>query len=750
MKRHIKLNQWIVLLLTFLAVAFAACSDDDESDSGQVVLEVYGPSPALRGSDLTFIGRNMNQVTAVVLPENIEITDIEVVSSEKIKITIPQDAAEGYVKLQTPNGVVTSKTLLSYIEPVSISKISPNPVKAGETLTIEGDYLNLMQKVVFADNVTVMAKDFTTWKRSMIELVVPKEAQTGSIILADTATIPVELESEAILQVTLPSVASVTELANKKPGDVITMSGADLDLVEYVVLANKDSINFTVDNTTLSFTLPSGTTDGEINMLAFSGIKVPVANVTMAVPTELTADPATELRGGDVITVAGEDMDLVTTVVFPGVDDAVTPESIAADKITVIMPDAAISGTLVLNTASGNTATIAISTQKSAVESYSPSPVSAGNEVTLAGTNLDLVTSVTFAGGLTVNVAPSSAASLTLTVPVDAETGVVTLTMANGETVDAPSLTVDKPEFCYIPELPGADTEINAGTILEVDVKNEDQLTGVQVDGNATQYILQGTTLYVLIPNDAGGETDLTLLSANGNVSYTIQVVGSGTTETVIMDEMHDLGSWTGEADGGAFRLYKSSFMDVPAGSTLKFYFTVTGTGQMQINDANWAEQAIPEFTDETQTSYDMELTQDFLDHILNTSDGWSETALIIQGQNLIISKVSIITSGSSTETLWQGEQAMGNWAASVQLSSGLFANVKVGRTLILSVTQGDVAAQYGIRDSGWVNYIDYADIPSGATNIEVPVDQALLDMMNAGGLIITGHDYSLTKVEIE
>ena len=769
MKLNIILNRWGVLLLVFFAVAFTACNEEDDL-SGQVVLEAYGPSPALRGSDLTFIGQNLDKVTSVILPDQIEITDIEVISSEKISVTIPQDAKEGYVKLVYPDGEITSKTLLAYTEPISISSISPNPVKAGQALTITGDYLNLVQKVIFADEVEVLRTGFTTWERAKIELVLPKEARTGTIILSDTSASPFELEADTVLQITLPSVSLVATLENKKPDDEISIEGSDLDLVESVLLPNDVSVEFTVSGNTLLFTLPSGTIDGTISMIAYSGVAVPIAQITMAVPTELTASPATALRADDEIAISGTNMDLVTTLIFPGTTDEVTPNSIVADKITVTMPSAATSGDITLNTASGKTATIAIETQKPEVTSYSPSPVSAGNDVVIAGTNLDLVISITFTGDVTVEVSPSSETSITVTVPVDAETGELTLTMANGETVTATSLEIDKPEFCYIPELPGDSVEINAGEIFSVDVQNSNVLTDVQVDGSTTQYILQGSTLYVLIPGSSSGTTELTLVSSNGEVTYEIDVIGSGTTETVvfegpisltwsdggravipastfdevsagtvmkiyftqmddwgqaqinngawstipfeelgndgyittdtysdksvseqeltltqdildnirnnagdfngvaagiiiqgqnwiiskisiivtastetpIMEETHDLGSWTGEADGGAFRLYKSSFADLSAGSTLKFYFTVTGDGQLQINDANWAQQGdIIKFTDETY--YEMELTQDFLDHILNTNDGWSETALVIQGQNLVVSKVSVI-----------------------------------------------------------------------------------------------------------
>lgn len=638
-------NRVILVMLVILAVTFTACSSDDDNSSGAVTLEVYGPSPALRGSELTFIGKNLDKVTSVILPDNIEVSDIEVISSEKIKVTIPQDAKEGYVKLIASGVEITSKTLLTYTEPISISSIAPSLVKAGETLTIEGDYLNLIQKVRFFEDVEVDYEDFITWERGKIEVVVPREAQSGIIILADTADIPVELKSETELQVVLPSVESVIDLTNKKPGDIISVSGKDLDLVESVQLPSDESVEFEVSDNTLSFTLPEGVTDGAIVMLAYSGIKVAIANIGMAVPTELVATPATGIKTGTQITVKGVNMDLVTDVLFPGVEDAVTPASKSATEIKVTVPEGTITGDMVLNTASGNTASVAITTLKPEIQSYNPSSVAAGSDMTIKGKNLDLVASVTFGGDKVVEVMPTSSTDLIVTVPVDAETGAITLTMINGETIKGASLTINKPEFCYIPVLPDSDEEIKSGTILSIDVENGDKLTGVQVKGNNTQYILQGSTLNILVPSSANGNTEFKLISSNGEVTYMIKIISSGIVETVIMDEVRDLGSWAGEGAGGAFRLYKESFDGVKAGSILKFYMTLSGEeGQMQINNANWAAWDTPKFTDTSLTAYEMELTQDFLDNIMNTDDGWSTTAIVIQGQSLIISKVSIIT----------------------------------------------------------------------------------------------------------
>lgn len=622
----------LCLIITALACV-SSCSNDDDNGSGAVVLEAFGPSPALRGSELTFIGKNLDKVTSVILPEGIEVTDIEVVSKEKIKITIPQDAKEGYVKLVASGTEVTTKTLLTYTEPISITRFAPSPVKAGQTLTIEGDYLNLIQKVVFSDNVEVSYKDFLTWERKKIEVVVPREAQTGIIILADTAAIPVELKSETELQVVLPSVEKVLDLTNKKPGDVVSTIGQDLDLVESVQLPNGAPVAHAIKDDVLAFTLPEGITDGAIVMVAYSGVHVAIANIGVAVPTDLVATPATGIKDGSVISIKGVNMDLVTTVLFPGVSEAITPTSKSATEIKVTTPTNAKTGDLILNTASGKTVSVKITTLKPEILSYNPSSVAAGNEFTIKGKNLDLVASVTFGGNKVVEVTPTSSTDLVVKAPVDAETGGLTLTMKNGETVKGSVLTVTKPDFCYIPVLP--ENEIKAGTILAIDIKNADKLTSVQIDGSNVQYILQGDILNVPIPSTANGNTPLKLVSSNGEITYTLTVKGVGPVITSVWSGSKDIANWA------YVQMQSSLFSSVQVGDIIKVTvdassITSSSQGSFKTGATDWP--AIADGTEYFTITGDYTLTV-----TENIKQALQSTGLIISGKEYVAKDVSIL-----------------------------------------------------------------------------------------------------------
>lgn len=653
----------MMCLLVVSGFMFTACDDDDldtNQFTGGIKLNVFGPCPVARGGELRFIGSGMDQVTGVVIPGCDEITDITVVSNEEITVTVPQDAVEGKVILNTPQGEIETITEITYLEPVSIEDFSPKTVKPGDELVITGEYLNLMRAVIFEDGVTVeVAEENRT--RNEIRVIVPAEAQTGFIGVTDLGIqkdgtpepngIANEIYSEEELTVTLPAVSQIVELTGKKPGDVVTITGTDLDLVTTVLMPNDSVAEFAYVNEALNITLRDDATDGAIRMLPASGVEVVAANLTMAVPTELAANPAIGLRGGNVITITGVDLDVVTNVTFPGMTDATELDTQSATEITVTMPAAAQSGDIVLNTASGKTATVAIATLKPAVASYSPAGgVGAGNNLTISGSDLDLVASVAFTGGASVSdsmFVSHTATEIVLTVPTSgANTGALTLTMVNGEVVEAPEVAITAPDCAYLPTLPES---IEVGTVAQVGIVNGSMLTGVSINGTATQFIYIAATemLQFNVPADLTGTTcELVLTSSNGqSMTYTLNVVGGGPAETTIWEGEFVL-SWTALQDlswGGY------DFSTVPAGATLIIYYALDTSfdyWQLRIAKGNgWSALAdwsasigggSEVLLEAGTTSYSYTLTANDVNELAN--DG----GLILTGTNLTLTRVAL------------------------------------------------------------------------------------------------------------
>lgn len=650
---------WMMCLMLFSCLTFTACDNGDDEDTNQykggISLNVFGPSPVSRGGVLRFLGSGMDKVTAVVIPGCDDITDIEVVSDTEIRVTVPQTAQPGLVVLKTPKGDITTKTELTFTEPIALEAFAPAEVKPGSELTITGEYLNLIKEVIFADEVTVPADEFVSQSRQEIKVIVPDSAQTGKFILSDGAEIPNWIYSEGELEVTLPSVEAPLDLVDKKPGDVIRVSGKNFDLVKKVQMPNGDEVEFTMtassEGDELTFTLPDNVSDGEVTVLPASDVKVVVATVVVATPSNVVAVPAVNLRGGDMITLKGTNMDLVTDVTFPGVEEAVGLESQNSTEIKVLMPAAAISGDLQLNTNSGKATAVSIATAKPENISYSAATVPAGEALTVKGINMDVVSAVVFSGNVEVTVSDATATAISLTVPTTAETGALLLKMANGESVEAPSLTIEKPVCAYLPALPD---KLVRGRIVELEIVNADKLTNVLLNEASVQYINDAAkgVLMLNVPAELDGTYSLKLISSNGEIAYDVLVVANE--ETVWAGPL-DI-SW---GDGGRVLVPAVSFAKVTAGTVMKVYFDQKDQtwAQAQFNYGDWSGIAFSLFdttmvpTDIYGWSFEsrvmeLTLTQEILDNIQakqGDCEDQTNVGIIIQGSDLKFTKITIV-----------------------------------------------------------------------------------------------------------
>ncbi|MDY9917631.1 MAG: hypothetical protein U2P89_02015 [Proteiniphilum sp.] len=779
---------WMMCMVLVSGLLIPACDTGDELDtnqySGGIELNVFGPSPVARGGELRFLGSGMNQVTGVLIPGSTEITDIKVISETEIRVTVPQTAEVGYVVLHTPKGDITTKTTLTYSEPISLKSISPLSLKPGEVLTITGEYLNLMHEVIFTDGVIVAEAAFIKHQRDEIQVVVPAEAQSGKVVISDAAELPNWIYSDEELSVVLPSVDAVADLTGKKPGDLIEIAGKDLDLVKALRMPNGDEVEFEVksaaEGEAISFVLPENMSDGAVVMVPASGVEVTIANIGMALPTEVVATPAAGLRAGDEIILTGVNMELITDITFPGVGEAVEPTSQTATEVKVAMPALAISGNLLLNTGSGMSVEVPIETEKPEHTAYQSDAVSLGGDVVISGNHLDLVVKVAFTGGGEVEVSAESPTRLTVAMPtMNVETGVLTAYMANGESVEFPRLTINAPQFAYIPVLPGEDDELQkGGTVMTIGIANGDKLTGVQVDGANVQYIINQNRLYFEIPQLANANSKVTLVSSNGEVTYNIAFIPATDVEIVIFNTLTDLGSWS---DPRVLIPASEFDRDIPSDAKMKIYFAQKDAwGQIQFNDGTWNNNGIsfPEIGGAYLTTdnaggkdvkeIELSLTPELVERF-RTKGG-----IVIQGENWIISKVSITYKVALETTVWTGPVTL-TWSdgGRVVVPASTFSSVRAGAKMRFYFDQIDQKwAQAQINDGTWGQLV-FTEIGSAtlvptdvygwtfeSRVLEVTLTRAILDQIEdkkavegdyiGAGLIIQGSDLIFNKVTIE
>jgi hypothetical protein len=321
----------------------SACSDDDKNADGRsgTHLDSFGPSLVNHGEDITFIGVGLDNVTAVILPENVEVpaSEFKEQTTKRIVLTVPIETTKGKVILRTPQGNIESKSIFGLEYEIVISSMD-SEVKPGENLTINGEFLNYVKSVVFFEGKEVT--DFVSQSRTQLVVTVPMDAKTGTILLSDLETEPQVIESQNDLVVTLPSISALSPSAVEHAQN-LTIEGTDLDLVTSVVLpgditiANDDFVS--QSETAIVLTVPVPTINGMLTLNVPSGIQVVTEqelSIILPVAISITPEPPVP---GEEITITGTHLDLVSKIKFPSVVDAVTTfVSQGENEIVVVAP----------------------------------------------------------------------------------------------------------------------------------------------------------------------------------------------------------------------------------------------------------------------------------------------------------------------------------------------------------------------------------------------------------------------------
>ena len=107
--------------------------------------------------------------------------------------------------------------------------------------------------------------------------------------------------------------------------------------------------------------------------------------------------------------------------------------------------------------------------------------------------------------------------------------------------------------------MPGEDEELKGGEIFTIAVENGDKLTGVEVDGKVVQFIINGNTLVIAVPQTANANTKVKLISANGSIEYAIAFVPATNIKNEVWKGLVDI-TWN---EGGRVIIPASAFKDV-------------------------------------------------------------------------------------------------------------------------------------------------------------------------------------------
>ena len=446
-------NIFAMLVVALVGLSLTACSDGDDLSTDQygndISLQSFGPCPVLRGGTLYFYGTNLDQIESINLPGADPITAYEILQSGKqsnISIQVPAEKCEpGQIVLKTKKGgEITSVSPITYREDIEIKdfyvgdKESNKVGNVGDIVTIKGDYLNLMHGVVFVEKDTVKEEEFIAHDRYTIKVKIPVEARTGIITLTDMIKDGSSLETKEELTINTPEPTPIKD-RNIKAGEILSIKGSSFDQIASVKFegATVNAADFKSQSTTeITVAVPVKATDGTFYVVTKSGVEVPVGNIITVVPTQLVATPNPVKNGGE-LTITGKDMDLITGIAFPNAKESKL-NKIETTKVTSTVPEDAQEGDITLSLDNGKTVTVAYKLVKPTVTACTPAAITAGERTIIKGTDLDLVSSITFPGDVeqTVTDFKGTANNIAVTVPTACAGSGFKLNLKNGITVN--------------------------------------------------------------------------------------------------------------------------------------------------------------------------------------------------------------------------------------------------------------------------------------------------------------------------
>ena len=612
MKRHNKSFLWLVLLLICSTFAFTSCDRDDlntDQYGNEISVLSYGPNPVLRGGVLTFKGANLDQITEIDLPGAEAITSINVVTSGKnseINIEVPAEKCEpGIVTLKTAkNGEIKTLTPITYIENLKFTGFYVGENKenligsVGDVLTLEGDYLNNITSVIFANGYTMDAESFKSQTRYQIQLVIPAEAGEGRFQISDGNNY---MYSEGALSINAPEIDANNAIGKSliKAGETEVLRGTSLDQIASIELngATVEAADFKSQTASeITFIISSKVADGEITAVTKSGIRISFGEITTVVPSQLVATPS-PIKNGEEITISGKDMDLITGIAFPNAKESKL-NKVETTKVTSTVPEDAQEGDITLSLDNGKTVTVAYTLVKPTVTACTPAAITAGERTIIKGTDLDLVKSVTFPGDVEQTVekfAAQNANAIAVTVPAACAGTGFKLNLKNGTTINIDGqLSIKAATDPAIASVtPG---EAIAGSTITITGKNFQNIQNLYIGSYKVNRYTSRTNTEIVCQVPANAEVGtykIVMEDPDGNKieGPEFKVVPAEKDIAELVTNM-DNGKITYPFDfswssgSGKFYLTKDVFekVKVKVGSKLIVYKDPTVKGQVQIN----------------------------------------------------------------------------------------------------------------------------------------------------------------------
>lgn len=307
-----------------------------------------------------------------------------------------------------------------------------------------------------------------------------------------------------------------------RPGEQITLTGQNLNLIGKLIVHGVEvSVEATDDGKNITFTFPAFAdvddwSDGDIVMVTGAEYAdVPVGTKSIAGTYILPAPKVTEvIREGTDITLKGTDLDLATSgsggSILRG-ETLVDVELVDGD-LKLSLPLGEYNDKITLKTSYGKSSVVEYD-YLPVFDSFDKQSVSVGSQLTINGTNLDLVHSITFVDNITVTEFESkSQDTIILMVPEGARTGSLKLNLDNDSYVETSELTIGE----VVVDPPTITGHRREGSDIIFTGTGLDLVYAVYVNGGSVGFTLMSSTEIKVAGTAAGFTGPIKVESENG------------------------------------------------------------------------------------------------------------------------------------------------------------------------------------------------------------------------------------------
>jgi hypothetical protein len=251
---------------------------------------------------------------------------------------------------------------------------------------------------------------------------------------------------------TVPAAPTVSGFAptSGPVGTSVTVNGSGFTGATSVTFNGTVAAFTAGTDTQLTATVPSGATSGPISVTTSAGTGTSSGSFTVTtVASAPTISGFTPTSGpvGTSVTVNGSGFTGATSVTFNGASASFTVGS--NTQLTATVPSGATTGLISVTNPAGtgtsaNGFTVTTAPAGPAITSISPTSGMVGTSVTITGTGLSGIISVTFGGGVSAAFTVISDTRINATVPTGARNGAITVSGPNGSATSSQNFRVSK------------------------------------------------------------------------------------------------------------------------------------------------------------------------------------------------------------------------------------------------------------------------------------------------------------------